>query len=109
MYHSCRGLSRADFTGVLQHEGVAISMDGKGRAIDNIFVERLWRSLKYEDVYLHDYTTLADAQAGIAKWIRFYNERRPHQTLDNRTPMEVYRGRRSNGRPLESASNAGRP
>jgi putative transposase len=83
-----------EFTGVLQHEGVAISMDGKGRATDNIFVERLWRSLKYEDVYLRDYATLADAQAGIANWIRFYNERRPHQALGNHTPMNVYRGLR---------------
>ena len=81
-----------DFTGVLQRQGVAISMDGKGRAIDNIFVERLWRSLKYEDVYLRAYATLSQAQAGIASWIRFYNERRPHQALGNHTPMDVYRG-----------------
>ena len=67
-------------------------MDGKGRALDNIFVERLWGSLKYEEVYLHDYATLAEARAGIGRWIRFYNHRRPHQALDNRTPMEVYRG-----------------
>ena len=82
-----------DFTDVLDGEGVAISMDGKGRATDNIFIERLWRSLKYEDVYLRNYATLAEAQAGIANWIRFYNVRRPHQALDNRTPMDVYRGR----------------
>lgn len=82
-----------DFTAVLQAEGVAISMDGKGRATDNIFVERLWRSLKYEDVYLRNYATLAEAQAGIANWIRFYNVRRPHQALNNRTPLDVYRGR----------------
>jgi len=81
-----------DFTGVLKREEVTISMDGKGRATDNIFVERVWRSLKYEDVYLHDYATLAEAHAGISRWIRFYNVRRPHQALDNRTPMEVYRG-----------------
>ena len=81
-----------DFTGVLKREGILISMDGKGRATDNIFIERVWRSLKYEDVYLHDYATLAEAHAGIAKWIRFYNVRRPHQSLDNRTPMEVYNG-----------------
>ncbi len=81
-----------DFTGVLQRQGVAVSMDGKGRATDNIFVERLWRSLKYEDVYLRDYATLSQAQAGIANWIRFYNETRPHQALDNHTPMEVFRG-----------------
>lgn len=81
-----------DFTEVLKREGVTISMDGKGRATDNIFVERLWRSLKYEDVYLHDYATLAEAHTGIGAWIRFYNVRRPHQALDNRTPMDVYRG-----------------
>jgi putative transposase len=80
-----------EFTGVLQNNGIAISMDGKGRATDNIFVERLWRSLKYEDVYVRDYATLAQAQDGIADWIRFYNERRPHQALANRTPMDVYR------------------
>lgn len=81
-----------DFTGVLKRDGITISMDGKGRATDNIFIERVWRSLKYEDVYLHDYATLAEAHAGIAKWTRFYNVRRPHQALDNQTPMEVYRG-----------------
>lgn len=81
-----------DFTGVLKREGITISMDGKGRATDNVFIERVWRSLKYEDVYLHDYATLAEAHAGIARWIRFYNVRRPHQSLGNRPPMEVYRG-----------------
>ena len=81
-----------DFTGALTREGISISMDGKGRATDNIFVERLWRSLKYEDVYLHDYATLAHAHVGIGRWIRFYNGRRPHQALDNHTPVEVYRG-----------------
>lgn len=81
-----------DFTGVLKREGITISMDGKGRATDNIFIERVWRSLKYEDVYLHDYRTLAEAHAGIGKWIRFYNVRRSHQALNGRTPMEVYRG-----------------
>lgn len=80
-----------DFTDVLQREGVAISMDGKGRATDNIFVERLWRSLKYEDVYLRSYATLAEARVGIERWIRFYNHQRPHQALDNSVPMEVYR------------------
>jgi putative transposase len=83
-----------EFTGVLQNAGVAISMDGKGRATDNIFVERLWRSLKYEDVYIRDYATLAQAQEGIANWIHFYNQTRPHSALQNRTPMEVYRGLR---------------
>ena len=81
-----------EFTDVLKREGVTISMDGKGRATDNIFIERVWRSLKYEDVYLHDYATLAEAHAGIGRWIRFYNVRRSHTSLENRTPMEVYRG-----------------
>ena len=81
-----------EFTAVLQREGIRISMDGKGRATDNIFIERLWRSLKYEDVYLRGYATLAEAHAGIGKWMRFYNVRRPHQALGNRTPMEVHRG-----------------
>jgi putative transposase len=81
-----------DFTGVLKREGVVISMDGKGRATDNIFIERVWRSLKYEDVYLRDYATLAEANVGIGRWIRFYNVRRPHQALDYGTPMDVYRG-----------------
>jgi putative transposase len=81
-----------DFTGVLKREGITTSMDGKGRATDNIFIERVWRSLKYEDVYLHAYRTLADAALGIGKWIRFYNTRRGHQALDYRTPMEVFRG-----------------
>ena len=81
-----------DFTDVLKRESVLISMDGKGRATDNIFIERVWRSLKYEDVYLHDYATLTQAEAGIGRWIRFYNVRRPHQSLNNRTPMSVYRG-----------------
>jgi putative transposase len=84
-----------EFTAILEQEGVTISMDGKGRATDNIFVERLWRSLKYEDVYLHAYATLVEARAGISRWIRFYNYRRPHQALGNRSPMDVYRGVRS--------------
>ena len=82
------------FTGLLQAAGIAISMDGKGRATDNIFVERLWRSLKYEDVYLRNYATLAEAHVGIASWIGFYNHRRPHSALGNDTPMDVYRGLR---------------
>jgi putative transposase len=81
-----------EFTDVLKREGITISMDGKGRATDNVFVERVWRSLKYEDVYLRDYATVAEAHAGIGKWIRFYNVQRPHQALENRTPMEVFRG-----------------
>jgi putative transposase len=78
------------FTGVLKGAGVRISMDGVGRAYDNIFVERLWRSLKYEQVYLHEYGNVLEARRGIGGWFDFYNHRRPHQALDYRTPAEVY-------------------
>jgi putative transposase len=80
----------AAFTGTLQRHGVTISMDGKGRFMDNIFVERLWRSLKYEEVYLHAYATVAEAKAGIGAWLRFYNEERQHQSLGYRTPRQIY-------------------
>jgi putative transposase len=78
------------FTGVLKDAGVKISMDGVGRAYDNIFVERLWRSLKYEEIYLHDYATASEARRGIDHWFEFYNRHRPHQALNDRTPAEVY-------------------
>jgi len=80
------------FTGELETRGVTISMDGRGRCFDNIFIERLWRSLKHEEVYLHDYEQVPDARAGIGNWFRFYNQQRPHQSLGNRTPAELYRG-----------------
>lgn len=80
------------FTGVLAARQIAISMDGRGRCLDNIFVERLWRSLKYEDVYLRDYASLPEAQAGIARYFRFYNQERLHQSLAYRTPAAVYVG-----------------
>lgn len=70
--------------------GVKISMDGKGRATDNIFVERLWRTLKYEEVYLHEYTSPREARQGIGRYLEFYNHRRPHQALGYRTPAELY-------------------
>jgi putative transposase len=79
-----------DFTGTLQDHGVTISMDGKGRYRDNIFVERLWRSLKYEEVYLNAYASVAEAKAGIGSWLSFYNEERQHQSLGYRTPRQVY-------------------
>lgn len=78
------------FTATLEAHGVAISMDGRGRWLDNVFVERLWRSLKYEEVYLHGYETVAAARAGIGSWLRFYNEERLHQALDYRTPKAVH-------------------
>jgi len=75
---------------LLQSAAVRISMDGKGRATDNIFTERLWRSLKYEEVYLREYPTPRDAREGINRYLRFYNEQRPHQALNYRTPAEVH-------------------
>lgn len=78
------------FTGVLAQRGVAISMDGRGRCLDNIFIERLWRSLKYEEVYLRDYTRVPEARSGIGNWFRFYNHQRFHQSLDYRTPAAVF-------------------
>jgi len=78
------------FTDVLLNAGIHISMDGKGRWLDNVFIERLWRTLKYEEIYLSAYDTVADASAGIGRYLDFYNSRRPHQTLGRRTPDEVY-------------------
>jgi putative transposase len=82
------------FIKVLLDRGIRISMDGKGRALDNIFVERLWRSVKYEEVYLHDYRHTQEGRCGIGSYFRFYNEERPHQSLGYRTPLEVYAGGR---------------
>lgn len=78
------------FTQVLTARGIQISMDGKGSWRDNVFVERLWRSIKYEEVYLHAYESVSQAKAGIARYIGFYNERRPHSSLDKKTPDEFY-------------------
>jgi putative transposase len=81
----------AAFTGRLAGAGIRISMDGRGRWMDNVFIERLWRSLKYEDVCLKGYADGREARGGIAAWIGFYNGRRPHQALAGRTPMVVWR------------------
>ena len=78
------------FTGRLEEAGVLVSMDGRGRALDNVFVERLWRSLKYEEVYLKDYRSVSELVSGLTSWFRFYNHERPHQSLKYRTPAEVY-------------------
>jgi putative transposase len=80
------------FTDVLLAAGAKISMDGKGRCIDNVFVERLWRSLKYEDIYLKAYTNLVEARAGIGRYFEFYNTRRTHQALGHQTPAGFYDG-----------------
>jgi putative transposase len=76
----------------LLQKQVAISMDGRGRAMDNIFTERLWRTVKYEEVYLHDYETPRQARQSLSRYLTYYNERRPHQSLGYRTPAEVYFG-----------------
>ena len=82
------------FTGELLKRGISISMDGRGRCFDNIFIERLWRSLKYEEVYLKDYQRVSEARIAIAQWFDFYNYHRPHQALGYRTPAAVYKERR---------------
>jgi putative transposase len=81
------------FTGELEGRKIAVSMDGRGRCMDNISIERLWRSLKYEEVYLKDYESVAEARAGIDRYFRFYNYERLHQSLDYRTPAAIYKGR----------------
>lgn len=81
-----------DFRRCLLGEGIRVSMDGRGRVFDNIFVERLWRSVKYEEVYLHDYETVPVARAQLSEYFGFYNTERPHEALGYRTPHEVYFG-----------------
>ena len=80
----------AAFLGELETLGVRISMDGKGRFLDNIFIERLWRSLKYEEVFIKAYGSVPEARIGIGEWLTFYNDERPHQALDYRTPTAVF-------------------
>ncbi len=81
-----------EFTELLKEKGIAISMDGRGCRRDNVFVERLWRSIKYEEVYLHAYDSASEARSGLERYLTFYNNRRPHSTLDRSTPDEVYFG-----------------
>ena len=78
------------FTRRLDRAGVRISMDGRGRVTDNIFIERLWRSVKYEDLYLRDYADGVQVRRGLERYFRFYNTERPHPALENRTPAEFY-------------------
>ncbi len=80
------------YTNLLKAHAVQISMDGKGRALDNIFTERLWRTVKYENIYLQDYQSPREARQGIGEYLRYYNQQRPHQSLDYATPAEVYSG-----------------
>ena len=81
-----------EFTELLKGKGIAISMDGRGCWHDNVFVERLWKSIKYEEVYLHAYDSVSEARRGLERYLIFYNYHRPHSTLDGSTPYEVYFG-----------------
>jgi putative transposase len=83
------------FTGRLEAAGVNISMDGKGRALDNVFIERLWWSVKYEHVYLHDHTSVASLHQGLRTYLEYFNQERPHQSLEYQTPSAVYRGEKA--------------
>jgi len=80
------------FTDALEAEGIAISMDGRGRCMDNIFIERFWRSLKYEDLYLKSYETIPELTQGLNAYFNYYNHQRPHQALAYQTPAEVHHG-----------------
>lgn len=80
------------YTGILSDRGILISMDGRGRALDNIFVERLWRTVKYEDIFLKGYGSIPEARSGLEAYFEFYNNRRYHQSLDYRTPAQEYLG-----------------
>ena len=92
VFNSAQGsqFTREAFTGVLKREDITISMDGRGRAFDKIFVERLWRNVKYEDVYLNGYATMGELLMGLTKYFAFYNDERMHQSLGNKTPDVVY-------------------
>jgi putative transposase len=81
-----------DHTGLLKETEIKISMDGRGRVFDNILIERLWRSLKYQDIYIKDYQTIMELSTGLDDYFRFYNYERPHQSLENKTPAMVYFG-----------------
>jgi putative transposase len=92
IFHTDQGVqfTSSDFTELLKHEGIQISMDGRGRALDNVFVERLWRSVKYEEVYLKDYTSVREARQGLGEYFMFYNHKRLHQALGYQTPATIY-------------------
>ena len=79
-----------EFTGRLEAEGIAVSHDGRGRALDNVFVERLWRSVKYEDVYIKDYGSVVELETGLTEYFQLYNDHRPHQSLNYQTPASVH-------------------
>jgi len=80
-----------EYNGRLEEAGIAVSQDGRGRALDNVFVERLWRSVKYDDIYITEHEQVSELESGLTAYFRFYDEERPHQSLGYRTPGEVYR------------------
>ena len=92
IFHTDQGgqFTSSAFTGLLKHEGIQISMDGRGRALDNVFVERLWRTVKYEEVYLKDYASVREARQGLGEYFMFYNYKRLHQALGYQTPAAIY-------------------
>ena len=92
-----------EFTGRLEKDDIRISMDGRGRVFDNIFVERLWRSVKYEEVYLHHYQTVSEARSGLARYFLFYNRERLHEALGYQTPYEVYVKERVTSNPMQAS------
>ena len=95
-----------EWTGRLEGLGIKVSMDGKGRWMDNVFIERLWRSYKYEDLYLKEYATLAELEVGIRQWMDRYNTWRPHQNLGNKTPAQVYETNRKPATPATELKQA---
>ena len=101
LFHTDQGsqFTSREYTGRLEEAGVAVSRDGRGRALDDVFVERLWRSVKYEDIYIKGYCEVAELETGLTAYFRFHDEERPHQSLAYMTPGEVYRagGQRRNG------------
>jgi len=92
----------ADFISPLEKNNIQISMDGRGRVYDNIFVERLWRTVKYEEVYLHDYRSVSEARFRLGDYFQFYNMERIHEALGYRTPFEVYSGKPFNFNPVQA-------
>lgn len=94
-----------DFVAALKTNNIQISMDGRGRCFDNIFTERLWRSVKYEEVYLKSYQAIEDARTNLAAYFRFYNETRPHQALGYRTPAEVYHENQKTSAKIQNLNN----
>jgi putative transposase len=95
-----------EWTSTLKSWGVQISMDGRGRWMDNVFIERLWRSIKYEDIYLHEYGNIAVLETGIGRWLHNYNGWRPHQALENQTPLSIYRPKTKTKQRLKEGKQA---